>query len=488
MANGQQNKDLLEKVFDDCNAIALYLDRFGNIFLCNKKTEELTGVTRETLIGKHWFGALCPDSSMEIKQQLFKAVVDDSFNYKRPNIFEGTLTDRTKNDLAISWNISPLLNANDEMEGVLLLGSDITLLQERETSMQNIDATLKNIISNIKEFALYAINLEGNITYYGMGAELMFGWKRDEIIFKHVSMIHAYDDVAYKLPFILEQVMQQGEYELETFLIKKDGTSFPVILNVSKFISSDTILGYIFMAKDITEQKRLEYQIFQSEKMAAVGQLAAGMSHEINNPLFVISGKINLLLANKRFGNKLKSDLKAIETQAQRIRSLVDRVLVFARKTPPQAVDLDINKVIKNVLPLLAYHKLPSHKIHIIKYFSDNLLLIRGDIHQLQEIFLNLFINACQAMEKGGTLTIKTNRLDDTFAEITISDTGNGIAPINLKNMFMPFFSTKKDGTGLGLSICYSIIKNHNGTIDVRSQLNQGTTFIIKLPFIKKGG
>jgi signal transduction histidine kinase len=109
-------------------------------------------------------------------------------------------------------------------------------------------------------------------------------------------------------------------------------------------------------------------------------------------------------------------------------------------------------------------------------------------MHQLQEIFLNLFINACQAMERGGTLTIRTAKLDDNFAEITITDTGVGIAPINLKNLFMPFFSTKKDGTGLGLSICYNIIKNHNGTIDVHSQLNQGTTFIIKLPFIKKGG
>jgi two-component system NtrC family sensor kinase len=130
---------------------------------------------------------------------------------------------------------------------------------------------------------------------------------------------------------------------------------------------------------------------------------------------------------------------------------------------------------------------LPSHKIRITKDFAKKLPLIKGDSHQLQEVFINLFINACQAMPEGGRLIIKTVNSGGEFVRISISDTGHGIDPKNLNNLFMPFFSTKSEGTGLGLSICYNIIKNHHGFIEVESQVGKGTTFIIKFPFIKKG-
>jgi len=484
-----QEKNMMLNIFDNANVVAIYLNHLGNVLFYNKKLKELTAKDDNQLLGKHWFSILCPEPTAEMKQHMFKAIVDDTFTYRRANIFEGMLTDSNGSERIISWNITPMLKGDGTISGILILGSDITTLKEREASAQNIDATLKNIFSSIKEYALYASNLEGNITYYGMGAELMFGWQRNEIIFKHISVLHAYADVNIMLPFILEKVNQQEQYELETFLIKKDGSSFPVILSVSKLVSSGSFLGYIFMAKDITERKKLEYQIFQSEKVAAVGQLAAGMAHEINNPLFVISGNIELLLDSKKLNIKIKKGLKSIESQVHKIRLLVDRVLVFTRKSAPRAENLDINKVIKKVLPFLNYHKLPTlRKIKIKKELSKELGMIKGDLNQLQEVLLNLFINACQAMKDGGLLTIKTENINNEFAQITISDTGHGISPDNLKNMFLPFFSTKIHGTGLGLSICYSIIKNHNGNIFVQSQVDKGTTFTIKLPFIKKGG
>ena len=287
-------------------------------------------------------------------------------------------------------------------------------------------------------------------------------------------------------PYILEQVKQEGRSELETYLIKKDGFSFPVVLTVSKFLDADNkLIGYIFMAKDITERRKFEYQIFQSEKLAAIGQLAAGMAHEINNPIFVISGRLDMIFKDMKPGKKLKKYLTIINNQADTIRKLVDRFLAFSRKTSPNPEDLDINKVIRSVLPLLAYHKLPSTKERIVKKFAKKLPLIKGDLHQLQEVFVNLFINSLQAMPDGGTLTIKTDIFGE-FVQVTVNDSGQGISAENLKNLFLPFFSTKREGTGLGLSICYNIIKSHNGSIFVESQLNKGTTFIIRIPFIKK--
>jgi len=480
----EKTEKSLYRIIDNANALILYLDVKGNIIICNKKIEEVIGKLKEDIIGRYWLGFLSRDDNTGMKQQMFKAVIDDSIKYKRSNNFEGIMVDVNNNEQLISWNISPILSEDRELEGILLIGNDITELKEREASLKKIDETLKHILSSIREYALYVINLDGNITYFGMGAEVMLGWQKNEIIFKHISILHAEEDARSNLPFILEQVRQVGQYEVETQLVNKDRQSFPVMLTVNKFLDPQgELTGYIFIAKDITERKKLEYRIFQSEKLAAIGQLAATMAHEINNPLFVISGRLEMILEQEGLDDKLKEELTVINTQADRIRKLVDRLLKFARHAPPKLEAISINEAIESVLPLLSYHKLPVSNIDIEKDLSDNLPLIKGDLNQLQEVFVNLFINAYQSMSEGGKLSIKTSNFMGRFAEIRIGDTGRGIAPQNLKNVFMPFFSTKKDGTGLGLPICFNIIKSHGGSIDVESQVDKGTTFIIRLPF-----
>jgi PAS domain S-box-containing protein len=481
----------LEKLV--CNAIeradslVFCLDSLGKVMACNRRFEDILGVAKERVMGNDYFQFICAHAKPSAKEQMFKAMIDDAIKYKRSNSFEGIITDCKKNEHFICWGISPILAEDKELEGILCMGNDVTSSREREGSFKSIDDTLKNIFLSIKEYALYAINLDGNIIYFGMGSEAMFGWHKNEIIFKHISELHAYDEIAYKLPFILEQVKNFGRYELETYFIRKDGQSFPVSLTITKFMDAagDTI-GYIFMAKDITERRRLEYQIFQSEKLAAVGQLVAGIAHEINNPVFVISGRADLLIERKTLDKSVKKELKTISKQVDRIRRLVDRFLSFTRKSIPNTQVLDINKVIRELLPLLSYHKLPAHHIRLVKSFATRLPKITGDAHQLQEVFLNLLINAYQAMPQGGVITVKTEDLSGEFVRITVSDTGCGISPEGIKNLFMPFFSTKKEGTGLGLSICYNIIKNHGGSIDVESQMGKGTVFTVKIPFIKK--
>jgi len=462
----------------------LYFDVDGNVSVCNKKVEYITAKNKEDIIGQNWLNALYRDTNAAIKQQMFKAIMDDSIKYRRPNTFEGVISDSDNNERFIFWNITPMLTEAGELEGILLIGDDITELKESEATSKKIDETLKNIFSNIKEYALYVVNLDGNITYYGMGSEMMFGWQKNEIVFKHVSILYNQDDAKTKLPLILEQVRQYGQYETEINLVKKDGQSFPVILNVNQFLDREgTLTGYIFIAKDITERKKLEYQIFQTEKLAAIGQLAAGMAHEINNPLFVISGRVEVLLGQTRLARKVKEGLDIVNTQADRVRKLVDQLLKFSRKTSPKLETLNINDTIEGVLPLLSYHKLPSSTVNIEKDLDKDLPPIKGDLNQLQEVFVNLILNAHQSMPEGGRITIKTSNFQNLCAQIRISDTGHGISPQDIKNLFMPFFSTKQNGTGLGLSICYNIIKNHNGAIDVESQVDKGTTFIIKLPF-----
>ncbi len=481
--NTKETENSLYRLIDNTNLLVLYLDMNGNIVIANKKIEDVTGKIKKDIIGKHWLSVLFHEDNTAMKQQMFKAVMDDAITYKRSNNFEGVIVDTNNNERLISWSMSPILSESKELEGIFLVGHDVTELKERGASIKKIDETLKNILYSIKEYALYVINLDGNITYFGMGAEVMLGWQKNEIIFKHITILHTDEDAKSNLPFMLERVREAGEYEAEIELVKKDGQRFPVMLTAGKFLDTEgKLIGYLFMAKDITERKKLEYQIFQAEKLAAIGQLAAGMAHEINNPLFVISGRLEMILEQKGLLNNLRKDLVIINTQADRIRKLVDRLLKFARQTPPKLETININDAIEGVLPFLSYHKSLTSNIAIVKDLATDLRSINGDLNQLQEVFMNLFINAYQAMPEGGKLHIKTGNFMNRFAEIRISDTGCGITPYNLKNIFMPFFSTKKDGTGLGLSICYNIIKSHNGSIDIESKVSKGTTFIIKLP------
>lgn len=480
----KHNAEFLEHIIDDANVFVVYSGVDNNVSMCNKKVENITGKSKKELIGRNLFNVLYSDNNSFTKHQMFKAIMEDSITYKRPNNFEGLFTAKDNTERLISWSITPILSLSKDFEGILLVGNDMTESVEREASLRKIDETLKNIFTSIKEYALYVSNLEGNITYFGMGSEIMFGWQKNEIIFKNVNFLHSEEDTLVKLPFILEQVRNAGQYETEIDLIKKDKQAFPVILTVNKFLDKESRLaGYIFIAKDITERKKLEYQIIQSEKMAAIGQLAAGMAHEINNPLFVISGRIEMMLEEKDLIQPVKQTLEVISAQAIRIRKLVDQLLKFSRKTPPKFEVLNINDTIEGVLPLLSYHKLPSAETFINKKLEKGLPPIKGDLNQLQEVLVNLCLNAYQSMQEGGTLSIKTANFKNQYAEVRISDSGCGISEQNLKNVFMPFFSTKKEGTGLGLSICFNIIKNHNGLIDVESQLGKGTTFIIKLPF-----
>ncbi|MBU0709273.1 MAG: PAS domain-containing protein [Candidatus Omnitrophica bacterium] len=477
----------VSKVIDKADVFIVYLDKSKNVSICNTKVESLTSRNKEEIIGNAWFDALYHDhNSISTGRQMFQAIIDDSTKYKRPNNFESLFTDKENKERLISWSITPILSESEDLEGMLLIGNDITELVERQNSFRKIDETLKDIFSNIREYAIYVVNLDGKITYFGMGSEVMFGWQKREIIFKQARLLHPKDESEPTLSYILEQVNQFGEYETEVEMLKKDDRAFPVILTVTRFLDSQgRLTGYIFIAKDITERKKLEYQVIQSEKLAAIGQLVAGITHDINNPLFVISGRLEIMLQEKKLDKELKKNLMILNEQAERIKKLVDQLLKFSRKSTPKFISLNVNEVIENILPLLAYHKLSVANINILKNLQKDISLVKGDLNQLQEVFINLCINAYQAMSEGGSLAIKTCNLPNRYVEVRISDTGKGIPEENLKNIFMPFFSTKKEGTGLGLSICYNIIKSHSGTIEIDSEVNKGTTFIIRFPFVQ---
>jgi len=236
------------------------------------------------------------------------------------------------------------------------------------------------------------------------------------------------------------------------------------------------------MASDIEQLRQLNEQLIRTEKLAAMGTLAAGVAHEVNNPLASISSLIQMMQARKNLDDETNGKLKLISTQIQRITQVTKDMMDFARVRPAAKSSVDINRVIETSLRLASFDK-SFQSLRLRKSFAENLPEVFADTDQLQQVFLNLFLNARDAMPEGGELSIKTSNSNRQI-QIAVADSGTGIDARNLKRIFDPFFTTKSTGkgTGLGLAVCYGIITAHGGKIEVSSSGKSGTTFFVMLP------
>ncbi len=232
----------------------------------------------------------------------------------------------------------------------------------------------------------------------------------------------------------------------------------------------------------VRELKKATEQLIQTEKIVALGELVSGIAHEINNPLTSILGYAQVLLSEMRNNNPFRSDIEIIEKEAQRTKKIIENLLNYARREDIVYEDVNINQVIIDTLSFIEY-QLTTARVQIIKEFADNIPVIKGNKQQFQQVFVNMMVNAKNAMHTGGILTIKT-RVKDNFVVVEISDTGIGIDESIINKIFNPFFTTKEagKGTGLGLSLCARIIHNYNGKIEVESEKAIGTTFKIFFP------
>jgi len=236
---------------------------------------------------------------------------------------------------------------------------------------------------------------------------------------------------------------------------------------------------------DITDVAILQAKLVHTEKMAAVGQLVSGVAHEVNNPLTAILGFADLLLENPELNDQIKDDLQVIVQESQRTREIVQNLLSFARQTPPEKQRVDVNQVLRRTISLRAYD-MSSHGIELIEQIDLSLPEIIGDAHQLQQVFLNILNNACDAVretERRGRIVVTTSH-SAGLVEVHFRDNGTGIR--HPERIFDPFFTTKEvgKGTGLGLSICYGIVREHSGEIVCfNNRDSEGATFSIRLPF-----
>ena len=359
----------------------------------------------------------------------------------------------------------------------------------------------ENIIFTMNEALV--ISVDNQIVKVNPAFTKLFGYKESEVIRKKTD-IFAKNEEEYKI--ISDKLFdKKGLKNCEAKCKIKSGEMIDVELSGSVLRDKyNEVAGVVMIIKDIRERKKYEKEntelqrhLMQSEKMVAVGQLAGGVAHEINNPMGVILGFAQSLVKNIKEGDSLYMPLKSIEREAIRCKKLVSNLLTFSRIEKTGIEIVEINSAIEETISLIEAQA-KTRGIEIIKQYASNLLRIKVNRSHIQQVIVNLCNNAMDAMPQGGKITItttvaaeqssanisKANALPLQFIVITISDTGVGMSEEVKKHIFEPFYTTKEvgKGTGLGLSICYEIVKKHNGTIEVESEIGKGTTFTMRLP------
>ena len=380
---------------------------------------------------------------------------------------------------------------NGKVLGYEGINVDKTQRKKIERELRQAHDFLNKVIESSPN-AIIATDMKGNIIVWNRSAEENLGYKTEDVIGK-MNIREIYPKGSAEK---IMQMMLSHEYggvgklhSTETKAVNSSGEEIPVEITGSIIYKDDKEVATTAIFKDlrrrIETEKRLEktrMQLLQSEKLASIGRLAAGVAHEINNPLGGIIMYSHLVLEELPKDSSLKNNLEKVIIQAERCEKIVKGLLSFSRQHELEIESVDMNGIIEESLSFVESQAL-FQNIEIIKAFDPDLPPIIADKSQLQQVVINLALNAANAMKGKGKLTINSSSCNG-FVELKFTDTGCGITPENLEKIFEPFFTTQsdKDGAGLGLAVSHGIITKHKGTISVNSMVNEGTTFTIRLP------
>jgi len=489
----ERYRDLIE--FANAGIIVAEGDAITDI---NRRAEELYGYDKDELVGRSP-RLLTPEKYWAKHCQVLDEVAKNGRAKISMYEEEGIRKDGTVFPLEISFSLTG--RENKTVIGVI---RDLTERKKQENEIREAKEFLENLFQTSTD-AIMVTDAGGNITMVNEAMEEMLGYAREELLGMHSGRFVSHDaSVKSQAQKIMEQLFDQGKIcEQETVWLKKDGQQIFIEFNLSLLKDKEgAVVGGVNFIRDITEKKKMEQQLIQSEKLKSLGELAGGVAHDINNILAAILGRVQLLrkqLAPPRGRAEMRGSaidlqkgLEIIERASLDGAETVRRIQEFCRRRGDQKdfVRVDVNELIENALEFTrvkwADDVLPrGRKIKINKELSL-LSPSMGSASELREVFTNLINNAVDAMPRGGEISVKS-RMDSKCAVITIEDTGGGI-PRGIKDrIFDPFFTTKgPHSTGLGLSVSYGIINRHHGTIVVDSVEGKWTAFTITLPIIEK--
>ncbi len=367
------------------------------------------------------------------------------------------------------------------------LAIDLLLLSEEEQRTHARERVLAAALATMDQPVLI-LGIDAKVQYANSAAIKEYGYDPSEVVGLSVDdFVVASAQLSRRetIPVIpADETLWTGEHIHR----RKDGTEFPAAVTLSHILGPDNeIVGLVIGVRNLTEERRVADHLGRTEKLAAIGELVAGVAHELNNPLTGISTFAQLLLEDELEGEQLES-VSLIKREADRAIGVIRDLLLFARKTDARDVPVDINTVVKHTARLRALAS-RSSGIEVHMHLDESHPKVRGDEQKLQQVLLNLLVNAESALQDAQVrhLSLITRNRDGTVA-IVVADTGHGMPLSTSQRVFEPFFTTKPpgEGTGLGLSVSYGIIQAHRGTISVDSTPDVGTTFTIFLPLYEE--
>jgi PAS domain S-box-containing protein len=491
----QRNEEKYQKLYQDAPLMYVITQNeqgFPFISDCNKLFLRSMGFAREDVIGKPLADFYLPES---------RARLLEGGDYARALAGEYVMGERqlVTRDCRLIHTLlytMPETDFSGHVTGTRAMFVDITAERKAEEAQSRLATAVEQAAD-----AIIITDSAGTIQYVNRAQEMFSGYSIDELVGQtpNVLKIDFHDGDFYKQ---LWDTIGVGKVWSGRFVNKKkDGTEYHEDATISPiYDKSGNLTNFVVVEHDVTEQLALQEQLFQAQKMEAIGTLAGGFAHDFNNKLQVIAGYVELILFNKDIPESARSEMEVIQQTVQSSAELIKGMMVFSRKTPAELQPVELNKLVAQTVSMLI-RSMPK-MIEIDLLLADDLWAINAVANQIDQILMNLAINARDAMPYGGKVTIKTNNivLDEEYcrfvpntkpgryALITVSDTGFGMNKETASRIFEPFFTTKEagKGTGLGLSVVYGIVQQHGGKIICHSEPSVGTTFRIYFPAIEE--
>ena len=500
--NPQLSQTAAEQLLQSVVDYAIFmLDTDGKIQSWNPGAERIKGYTAGEIIGEHFSRFYTEeDRAAGIPEAALKQAAEEGRFHA-----EGW---RVRKDGRRFWAmvvIDPIFE-NGKLVGFAKVTRDITHHREMQLAALEGERRFRLLVQGVTDYAIYMLDPEGKITNWNTGAERIKGYSTDEILGQHFSIFYTPEEREAGLPRqVLEAAAKERRYEAEGWRVRKDGSRFWANVIVDAIHDTNgELIGFAKVTRDLTErmeiQRQLEQsreQLFQAQKMEAIGQLTGGLAHDFNNLLTGISGSLDLLKTRLAQGrvDELGRYITSAQGAAKRAAALTHRLLAFARRQTLDPKPTNANDLISGMEDMIRRTIGPT--IEMETALAIGLWTTICDANQLENAILNLCINAKDAMPDGGRLTIETANkwVDDQIAkerdmrpgqyvQVSVSDTGTGMPPDVAARAFDPFFTTKPtgEGTGLGLSMIYGFVRQSNGQVRIYTEVGKGTTVALYLP------
>jgi len=371
--------------------------------------------------------------------------------------------------------------------GVSIVARDVTTRTLAEESLRRSEATSRAFLESVTE-SIVVTDAAGRIVLVNARTETMFGYARAALIGQPVEVLIPTPlrerHVAHRATYMAAPRIRSMGRGLDLAGLKKDGTEFPVEVSLS-YVETDEGTRAIAFITDISERVAFQKAARQADKLAALGTLSAGIAHEINNPIGIITSRVEVMMLEaeeEELPPEMRKDLEVILRHARRVAAITQGLLSFARQSSGTRGPVNLNQVAEEIVEL-ARKDMSRARVEVTMKLDETMPSFVADGNAIGQVLLNLLTNARGAMPEGGEITIETGHLAAArAARLSVRDTGSGIPPEILTKIFDPFFTTKSEGTGLGLAISHGIVQDHHGTVDVRSEVGKGTVFTLTFP------